>query len=46
MARRLGMDLSDHRVNEIFASFKKGYNNYNEEIKMDNLNEREFEKAM
>ena len=37
------MDLSDHRVNEIFASFKK---NKNDETKMDNLNEREFAKAM
>lgn len=40
LARRLGMNLSQHRVNEIFASLKQGSEDE------DNLNEQEFGKAM
>jgi len=39
LAKRLGMKLSEHRINEIFASIKKTTS------KDDTLNEAEFAKA-
>ena len=41
LSRRLGMNLSEHRINEIFASIKKGKSGKDE-----SLNEAEFQKAM
>lgn len=42
VAKKLNINLTKHRINEIFASIKKGSGNSNEE----ELNEEEFGKAM
>lgn len=42
VAKKLNINLTKHRINEIFASIKKGSGNPNEE----ELNEEEFGKAM
>ena len=42
LAKRLNIDLTDHRINEIFASFKKSGTSTSDE----DLNEEEFAKAL
>lgn len=42
LAKRLGMNLSEHRINEIFASIKKNH----AETDDDGLNKKEFGLAM
>jgi len=42
LAKRLGMNLSEHRINEIFASIKKNH----AETSDDGLNKKEFGLAM
>ena len=42
LSKRLGMNLSDHRINEIFASVKQGESDAST---TDTLNEAQFAKA-